>query len=70
LAVRPDAQGRGLGTALVGDLIDRILNSGGSRLTVNTQADNAASLALYHKLGFRLTGEQFLVYTYQVNPAS
>ena len=70
LAVRPEAQGRGLGAALVGDLIDRILNSGGSRLTVNTQADNAASLALYHKLGFRPTGEQFPVYTYQVNPAS
>ena len=70
LAVLPEAQGRGLGATLVGDLIDRILNSGGSRLTVNTQADNAASLALYHKLGFHLTGEQFPVYTYQVNPAS
>jgi ribosomal-protein-alanine N-acetyltransferase len=68
LAVRPDAQGRGIGAALVCDLIDRILNSGGSRLTVNTQANNAASLALYHKLGFRHTGEQFPVYAYQVNP--
>ena len=68
LAVRPDVQGRGIGAALVCDLIDRILNSGGSRLTVNTQANNAASLALYHKLGFRHTGEQFPVYTYQVSP--
>jgi ribosomal protein S18 acetylase RimI-like enzyme len=41
-------------------------NSGGWHLTVNTQADNAASLALYHKLGFRRTGEQFPVYTLQV----
>jgi ribosomal protein S18 acetylase RimI-like enzyme len=69
LAVRPEVQGRGIGAVLVRDLIDRILNSGGSRLTVNTQANNAASLTLYHKLGFRHTGEQFPVYTYQVNPA-
>jgi ribosomal protein S18 acetylase RimI-like enzyme len=69
LAVRPEVQGRGLGAALVGDLIIRILNSGGSRLTVNTQGNNAASLALYNKLGFRRTGEQFPVYTHQVHPA-
>ena len=69
LAVRPEVQGHGLGAALVGDLIDRILKSGGSRVTVNTQANNAASLALYHKLGFRRTGEQFPVYTHQVDPA-
>jgi [ribosomal protein S18]-alanine N-acetyltransferase len=69
LAVRPEVQGRGLGAALVGDLIARILNNGGSHLTVNTQANNAASLALYHKLGFRRTGEQFPVYTHQVHPA-
>jgi ribosomal protein S18 acetylase RimI-like enzyme len=54
---------------LVGDLIVRILNNGDSRITVNTQANNAASLALYHKLGFRRTGEQFPVYTHQVHPA-
>jgi ribosomal-protein-alanine N-acetyltransferase len=66
LAVRPDVQGRGLGKALVGDLIKHMQNSGGWHLTVNTQADNAASLALYHKLGFRRTGEQFPVYTLQV----
>jgi ribosomal-protein-alanine N-acetyltransferase len=69
LAIRPEVQGRGLGAALVGDLIVRVINSGGSRLTVNTQANNATSLALYHKLGFRRTGEQFPVYTHQVNPA-
>ena len=69
LAVRPEVQGQGLGAALVGDLIDRILNGGGSRVTVNTQANNAASLALYHKLGFRRTGEQFPVYTHKVDPA-
>jgi [ribosomal protein S18]-alanine N-acetyltransferase len=66
LAVRPESQGRGIGAALVGDLITQVLNNGGSRVTVNTQADNEASLALYYKLGFRRTGEQYPVYTFQV----
>ena len=69
LAVRPEVQGRGLGAALVTDLIHRIQNSGGSHITVNTQANNATSLALYHKLGFRRTGEQFPIYTHPVIPA-
>ena len=66
LAVRPETQGRGIGSALVCDLLKQLLNRGGTRLTVNTQADNTASLALYHKLGFRRTGEQFPVFTMQV----
>ncbi len=66
LAVRPDAQGRGIGAALVGDLIQRIRRSGGTRITVNTQNTNSASLALYQRLGFVRTGEQYPVYTFQV----
>ena len=66
LAVRPEAQGRGLGVALGSDLIAHLQKSETSRVTVNTQADNAGSLALYRKLGFRLTGEQYPVYIYRV----
>ncbi len=62
LAVRPDAQGKGVGTALAGRLV-WILTAGQiNKLTVNTQADNTASLALYKKMGFVRTGEQFPVY--------
>jgi ribosomal protein S18 acetylase RimI-like enzyme len=35
-------------------------------LTVNTQSDNSASLALYRKIGFRETGERYPVYQLQV----
>jgi ribosomal protein S18 acetylase RimI-like enzyme len=66
LAVVPERQGHGIGGILVGDLIRHIQNSGGSKVTVNTQAGNAASLALYSRLGFRKTGEMFPVYTFQV----
>jgi ribosomal protein S18 acetylase RimI-like enzyme len=61
LAVRPEAQGRGVGAALVGNLLQQLGESHLTRLTVNTQSDNAASLALYQKMGFVRTGEFFPV---------
>ena len=64
LAVRPETQGRGVGTALVGNLIHGNGANRFSRLSVNTQADNAASLSLYKKLGFIPTGEHFPVLVY------
>lgn len=66
LAVRKEAQGRGVGTALVNDLILRLNSRNLARLTVNTQADNAASLSLYQKMGFVRTGEMYPVFTHQV----
>jgi len=66
LAVRPSLQSRGLGRALVADLVQQAERHGMYRLTVNTQSDNAASLALYKKTGFRETGERYPVYQLQV----
>ena len=67
LAVRPEAQKRGLGLALVRDLIQYInRREGPSRITVNTQASNSSSLSLYHRLGFRRTGEQYPIYIFEV----
>jgi ribosomal protein S18 acetylase RimI-like enzyme len=67
LAVRPEAQKRGLGLALARDLIQYLnLRESLLRITVNTQANNPSSLSLYHRLGFRRTGEQYPVYIYRV----
>lgn len=66
LAVRPEAQGKGVGAALVIDLLERGGRRGFTRLSVNTQSDNTASMHLYRKLGFRQTGEHYPVYTYQI----
>lgn len=63
LAVKPEAQGMGVGSALVNDLIQRI---GTSRISVNTQHDNIASLTLYKKTGFVRTGEYFPVLVYPI----
>jgi ribosomal-protein-alanine N-acetyltransferase len=66
LAVRPEAQGRGTGRALLSDLFAKVTRNGITRLSVNTQSDNSASLSLYKKMGFQRTGEEYPVYTFQV----
>lgn len=62
LAVRPDAQRRGVGGALVTELIRQLVHQSVIRLTVNTQSDNLTSLSLYRRIGFRETGERYPVY--------
>lgn len=66
LAVSPAAQHSGVGAALVRDLFFKAQRLGLDQITVNTQASNANSLALYRKLGFQRTGEMYPVYTCQL----
>ncbi len=65
LAVRKNEQGRGVGRALVADLIRRMASQGLSHLTVNTQSDNTVSLSLYRKIGFQETGDRYPVYVFE-----
>ncbi len=65
LAVSPAMQHSGVGAALVRDLFFKAQRIGLDQITVNTQASNANSLALYQKLGFQRTGESYPVYTCQ-----
>ncbi|MEX2161222.1 MAG: GNAT family N-acetyltransferase [Anaerolineales bacterium] len=67
LATHPDMQGKGLAQALMHDVQAHIIGRQESLLTVNTQDNNAPSLALYEKLGFHLTGEEFPVLQYALN---
>jgi len=62
LAVHPRVQEQGIGYALVQDLLTQFTRRGALRVTVNTQIDNLASLALYHKAGFHRTGEVYPVF--------
>jgi ribosomal protein S18 acetylase RimI-like enzyme len=52
------------------DLFRYITYAGISRLSVNTQSDNQASLSLYQSTGFVRTGEAYPVYTFDVSPYS
>jgi ribosomal protein S18 acetylase RimI-like enzyme len=67
LAVRKEAQGFGLGAALVADLIGQMRRRGADLITVNTQNNNHSSLALYQKMDFLRTGEEFPVFSCRVN---
>ncbi len=62
LAVHPVFQHQGFGKMLLADLLRRFTQRDARWLTVNTQGDNAASLALYAWAGFHLTGETYPVY--------
>ena len=66
LAVHPSVQGQGAGSALLSDLFRYVTYAGISRLSVNTQSDNQASLNLYQRMGFLRTGEEYPVYMYDV----
>jgi ribosomal-protein-alanine N-acetyltransferase len=67
LAVDPEYQKLGVGTALVEDLLDRFQRQGIVRVTVNTQARNYASLELYNKFGFEQLDEFYPVFQYNLN---
>ena len=62
LAVAPEAQARGVGRALVNDLLSQFQRRGALRVTVNTQIDNLASIKLYERAGFKQLGELYPVY--------
>jgi ribosomal-protein-alanine N-acetyltransferase len=67
IAVHPGLQKKGIATYILCDLIAYFAQLGIERITLNTQNNNQASLALYHKTGFRMTGEKFPVFLFNRN---
>lgn len=65
LATHPQYQRQGIGYAILRDLLVQFKQRGAMRITVNTQEDNLASIALYDSAGFTRTGETYPVYQYQ-----
>lgn len=57
MSVRDDWQGKGVGNALMGALVDLADNwLGFRRLELSVYTDNAAALALYRRFGFEIEG--------------
>jgi len=52
LVVAPEAEGQGIGSALVEAVIERARSEGHTRVSVSTGAANARALGLYRRLGF------------------
>ena len=66
LAVKTTMQGKGIGYLLVHQLLTQFRTQGVKHVTVNTQQNNIASLALYSKAGFNITGESYRVYLHHI----
>lgn len=62
LAVDPQLQGQGIGQQILHDLLNHFIRRGAQTVTVNTQKDNAISLALYKRMGFKFSGEEYPIY--------
>lgn len=56
LAVHPSAQGQGVGSVLLYDLLNRFMHRGVLSTTVNTQETNLRSQHLYERFGFARNG--------------
>ncbi|WP_038056145.1 GNAT family N-acetyltransferase [Thermus amyloliquefaciens] len=54
IAVDPQAQGKGLGKALLGDFLECLRKKGVKGVQLSTTRANAAARGLYRALGFRL----------------
>ena len=63
LATIPTLQGMGVGSMLLGEVIEFFLKRKRPEITVNTQADNQTSLQLYHRFGFAETGHEITVWS-------
>lgn len=66
VAVHPDHQNENLASTLVNEMITYFHRNRIFFITVNTQKENRQSLALYRKMGFRLTGEQYPIYRLEI----
>jgi len=58
LAVHPDHRQRGLGSRLLSDCLDHCMSRGVSKVVLNTQESNSASLQLYEGFGFQRFGRR------------
>ncbi len=62
LAVHPDAQRRGIGSALLVDALMWLRRARTQQVFVNTHVENEAALLLYRAHGFRELPERLRVY--------
>ncbi|MCO5194842.1 MAG: GNAT family N-acetyltransferase [Anaerolineae bacterium] len=66
ITVHPDVQGQGVGTALLNYAFTQLQHSGYRFISLNTQIGNLPSQTLYHKFGFRPTGQRYPIWARQL----
>lgn len=58
IAVRPDAQNRGIGTQLLTAMVAAALQHACTRILLEVRADNAKAISLYERHGFVTNGRR------------
>ena len=58
IVVAPELRGRGIGAALLAEVIQRARAQGARRLDLEVRASNAGAIRLYERLGLRETGRR------------
>lgn len=66
LAVSPPCQRSGIATALITDVQKHLQDQGTTRISLNTQLNNFASLTVYRRLGFEQSNDKIIVYTKEI----
>lgn len=67
IAVHLDLQNQGIAHQLITEMINFFKDYNIQTYSVNTQADNFASLRLYHSFGFKEEGRPTPVYLFEIN---
>jgi ribosomal protein S18 acetylase RimI-like enzyme len=57
VAVVPNARGKGVGSALLGSLLERARDDGYAALSLSVDRNNQGAIALYEQFGFRQVQE-------------
>ncbi len=69
VAVNPDERGRGIGSLLVADAIERFVAAGAGTVWLEVRESNAAARALYRQAGFTEAGRRRKYYRAPVEDA-
>jgi ribosomal-protein-alanine N-acetyltransferase len=69
IAVKPEARGHGLGTALLAHVLVEAARVGARRATLEVRPSNEAALKLYEHLGFRVAGTRRAYYRNPIEDA-
>jgi ribosomal-protein-alanine N-acetyltransferase len=69
LAIHPAARGRGLGTRLLGRVLEEGAREGARRATLEVRRSNEAARRLYRRMGFELVGTRRNYYSSPVEDA-
>lgn len=63
IAIHPDYRRKGIGEAVLRQIIDKIKREGGRSISLEVRPSNLAAQNLYHKLGFKFRGVRRNYYT-------